>query len=310
MHQRCQMGLAYDEIARRLNVDPSTVYRTVQRFEDTGDVQSIQGYHEHTTKKLSSQEELAIIEAVLDNPSTYLHELQNMIYQSAGTDLNVSTICRYLKQNGFSRRKLTFRAQQRSEELRQDFTSEIALYEPHMLVFIDETGSDKRSSLRKYGYSPKGTPAIAEKKLVRGKRHSAIAAMCMDGVIDVHITTDTVDEGAFCTFIERCILPQLLPFNGCNPRSVVIMDNASIHHTGQAVSLIEETGAIPLFLPPYSPDFMPIEECFSKVKSYIRACDPAIQVMDDDEIDDVILGAFASVTSCDCYNWMKHCGYM
>ena len=68
VHQRCQMGLAYDEITRRLNVDPSTVYRTVQLFEDTGDVQSIQGYHEHTTKKLSSQEELATIEAVLDNP--------------------------------------------------------------------------------------------------------------------------------------------------------------------------------------------------------------------------------------------------
>ena len=59
-----------------------------------------------------------------------------------------------------------------------------------------------------------------------------------------------------------------------------MLDNASIHHTGQPVSLIED---ILLFLPPYSPDIMPIEECFSKVKAYRRACDPVIQVVDEND---------------------------
>ena len=111
---------------------------------------------------------------------------------------------------------------------------------PHaILVFVDETGSDKRSSLSKYGYSPKGTPAMAEKMLVRGKRHSAIAAIHTDGVhiLDVHVTTDNFDEVEFCKFIELSLLPQLLPY-GSNPRSIVVLDIASIHHTGQAVSLI------------------------------------------------------------------------
>ena len=140
---------------------------------------SIQGHHDKITKKLSIHEELAIIEATLDNPGAYLQELQQLILQSIGTNVSTSTICSF-KQQGFSRRKLTFRAQQQSEELRQKFMAEASVYEPQMLVFIDETGSDKRSWLRKYGYSPKGTPAIAEKKmLVRGKRHSAIAAICM-----------------------------------------------------------------------------------------------------------------------------------
>ena len=67
--------------------------------------------------------------------------------------------------------------------------------------------------------------------LVRGKRHLAIAAICMDGVLDVRITTDSVDEEEFCNFIELSLLPQLLPFDGSNPRSVVVMDNAFIHHT-------------------------------------------------------------------------------
>ena len=62
------------------------------------------------------------------------------------------------------------------------------------------------------------------------------------------------------------------------------------------MSLIEEIGAIPLFLPPYSPDIIAIEECFSNVKAYLRACDPVIHVLDENEMDYIILAAFASVT--------------
>lgn len=57
-----------------------------------------------------------------------------------------------------------------------------------------------------------------------------------------------------------------MPFNGTNPNSTVIMDNCSIHHVEEVTKLINEVGAIVHYLPPYSPDFNPIEWCFSKVK--------------------------------------------
>ena len=88
--------------------------------------------------------------------------------------------------------------------------SEALVYDSPMLAFVDETGSDKRSSLRKYGYSPKGTPAIAEKMLVKSKRHSAIAAIYIDGVLDVRITTNNFDKDEFYKFIELSLLPQLV----------------------------------------------------------------------------------------------------
>ena len=75
------MGLSYAEVGRRLIVHPTTVSRTVQLFEETGTVCSIQGYHENTHKKLSSCDELAIIEAVLDNPSMYLHEMRMLYFK-------------------------------------------------------------------------------------------------------------------------------------------------------------------------------------------------------------------------------------
>ena len=76
------------------------------------------------------------------------------------------------------------------------------------------------------------------------------------------------------------------------------------------MKLIEDTGAMVLFLPPYSPYIMPIEECFSKVKSYLRANDPLIQILNESEIKDMIIAVFATITPNDCYNWIDHCGYM
>ena len=65
-----------------------------------------------------------------------------------------------------------------------------------------------------------------------------------------------------------------------------------------------------IYLPPFSPDVMPTEECFSKVKAYLRANDPLIQILNGSEIEDAILSAFASVTPSDCYRWVKDCGYI
>ena len=87
---------------------------------------------------------------------------------------------------------------------------------------------------------------------------------------------------------------------GTNPNSVVVMDNASIHHVDGVV--ISEVGALVQFLPPYSPDFAPIEECFSKVKSLMRAMEMEAQVTDD--IETVALAAFSAITEEDCRNWI------
>ena len=64
-----------------------------------------------------------------------------------------------------------------------------------------------------------------------------------------------------------------MPFNGTNQHSIVVMDNASIHHVDGITELIQGVGTIPLFLPPYSPDYNPIEELFSKLKTTIKTCE-------------------------------------
>ena len=97
MYQRCVLGLSYAKVAQQLNVDPTTVSRTVQLFEETGTVCSIQGYHENTCKKLSTVDEFTIMEAIVDNPSMCLHELQHLVLQTTGTVISVSAICKFLQ---------------------------------------------------------------------------------------------------------------------------------------------------------------------------------------------------------------------
>ena len=66
----------------------------------------------------------------------------------------------------------------------------------------------------------------------------------IDGILDVAITNKSVDADVFYSFVERNVLPHLLPFDGTNPKSVVVLDNASIHHVQEVESFIEETGSI------------------------------------------------------------------
>ena len=73
IYQKCSLGLTYAQIATNMNVDPSTVCRTVQLLEQTGTVESIHGYHEKTTKRLTSTDELVLMEAIVNQPSIYQH---------------------------------------------------------------------------------------------------------------------------------------------------------------------------------------------------------------------------------------------
>jgi len=137
------------------------------------------------------------------------------------------------------------------------------------------SGSDRRNEIRKYRYSLRGITPISYKFFSCGKRLSAIPVVTTRGIEDIFVTNKTVNGDVFLQFVEQCLVPVLQPFNGSNARSVVIMDNASIHHVARVVERIQQTGAIIHFLPPYSPELNPAEEVFSKIKKFLANNDVA-----------------------------------
>jgi transposase len=89
------------------------------------------------------------------------------------------------------------------------------------------------------------------------------------------------------------------------PGQIVIADNLRAHHTPGARAAIEARGARLLFLPPYSPDFNPIEHTFSKVKQSLRRA----KARTDDTLRAATWAACATVTPADAAGWFSHCGY-
>ena len=127
----------------------------------------------------------------------------------------------------------------------------------------------------------------------------------MDGIHDVYITEGTVNDEKFADFVKSCLLPV---FNYSNSNSVVIMDNASIHHVQEVVDLIEtHAGARVCFLPPYSPDLMPAKGVYSQVKSLLKQNHKLFQICSDTRA--YLALAFGMITSEDCSGHIINCGY-
>ena len=131
--------------------------------------------------------------------------------------------------------------------------------------------------------------------------------MTTRGIEDVYTTTENVNSETFIDFLIKYALPIILPFDGNNPRSILTLDNASIHHLDRINDIITGIGAKLCFLPPYSPDLMPLEEIFSKVKQFLRSNSNAYSATTTPEL--IVKMAFTTITQKDCLNCIRHAGY-
>ena len=121
----------------------------------------------------------------------------------------------------------------------------------------------------------------------------------------MYLTEQTVNGSIFEDFVRTSLIPILKPFNGTNSYSVVILDNASVHHLDSILQLIYSTGAIVRFLLVYSPDLNPIEYAFSK--SFLKANSTVYHSTQSPRT--IVTMAFCTVTQEDCINYIRHTGY-
>ena len=225
-------------------VDKSTVSRTLNLFRTTGSVAKKLYPEGKAFCKLTSPAQLLILHLVLEKPGIFLREIRDELVSVLEIEVTESAICKFLHKSGFTYQRLQVTALQQDEFLRQQFISEVSVYSPEMLVFIDETGTDRRGLVRKRGYSMRGKPLRNHTLLVRGERVSAIACISMAGLLDVKTLTGSSNGDTFYTFVHNNLLQHLIPYNGINPHSVVIMDNCSIHHIPEVVKAIQDVGVL------------------------------------------------------------------
>jgi transposase len=165
-------------------------------------------------------------------------------------------------------------------------------------VFLDET-STHTSLCRRYARAPRGVRAYGYVPRNHGHNVTLLAALTPDGIGPSMTLAGSIDSAAFSAYVQRFLVPSL------HPGQVVILDNLSAHKSATARQAIEAVGCELRFLPPYSPDFNPIELAFAKIKSRLRAAaarDPA-------SLEQATAQAIARITPADAHAFYAHCGF-
>ena len=241
--QRLGMGMSFRDIAKRLQIGTHRLYR---RFTETGDFKKAERSCRRHTRKLDEFHELYIIGLLMENPGLYLNEMKLKIKEVTTVTVSGSTICRVLQRNGYTRKKILQVARQRCTEFRGLFMAEVLQYPRDFFVWVDETRSDNRDQIRKFGYALRGLPPVYHRLLVRGTRISTIAAIGCEGLVTFEMITGTTNGETFFDFIRGSVIPRMHPFPA--PSSVLVMDNCSIHHIQEVKDILVQAGTSKTYL--------------------------------------------------------------
>lgn len=129
--------------------------------------------------------------------------------------------------------------------------------------------------------------------------HTVIAALRLEGLGAPAVFDGPIDSPSFLAYIEQVLVPTL------RPGDVVVLDNLAVHKQPEVAVAIARAGARLRFLPPYSPDFNPIELAFAKLKGFFRAARPRTF----DQVCGLLTAALDLFTPTECANYARHCGY-
>jgi transposase len=246
-------------LATNYNTSETTIYRHQARISSGRPLpRRTGGQRRVVTKEMDA----AILRLLNMFPWFYLDEINAFLAEVFDIDVSKSTVWKALQRIKITRKKLRVEAAQRNAELRAEWQDILQHYEADQLIFVDESGSDERTGDRTYGWAGIGQRATVQRWFGRRERISVLPAYTIEGYIACKTFGGTCDAELFRDFILDDLLPLCRPFP--YPRSVIVLDNASIHHTfrQEIEEACNRARVVLKFLPPYSPDFNPIEESF------------------------------------------------
>lgn len=181
--------------------------------------------------------------------------------------------------------------------LRETWRLELPELDAARLVFIDES-SAKTNMTRLRGRSRHGSRLFAFAPHGHWCTTTLISSIRLNGQTAAMEVEGPSDGIIFREYVRTVLVPSL------SPADIVIMDNLRTHYDQEALGFIEACGASVKFLPPYSPDFNPIEKMWSKVKNVLRSLTARTQ----SKLSDAITQAFNAITPADARGWFASCG--
>lgn len=224
----------------------------------------------------------AVLTAVEEQPELFLDEMADAVNHLAaeagpGVEVSALSVSRILSRNGFTRKVLEKAFFTRDEARRALWVEALWSIPLRCRVYVDEAHRVGRAAERRWAWAVRGTRAECYVASQAGVRTSFFVAMAHDRVLDWMITRPPPGQTAvdFLLFLTNFLLPQMqpvvegLPWSEQPEKCVLVLDNARIHDD-VALAALRDAGVFVLSLPPYSPDFNPIEDVFSVGSSWLR----------------------------------------
>jgi len=166
------------------------------------------------------------------------------------------------------------------------------------LKFIDESGVTTIFT-RLFGRAAPGERVVEAVPKNYGPSTSVVSLIGVDGVETTMVIEGAVDTLVFDAFCEHFLRPCL------KDGDVVVLDNLGAHRASRIEETARACKAAVIWLPPYSPDFSPIEPMWAKLKTYLRK----VKARTTEDLDRAVVEGLQSITESDCRGWFKHCGY-
>jgi transposase len=283
------------QIAARFHVDVSTITRLLQLRHQTGsfDPRPHGGGKPPALDRAGLERLRAVVQ---ERPDATLAQLREHL----GLDGSIMVVWRGLQKLGITRKKKSLHADERDrpdvQRKRRSFRRKVKAIEPKRLLFVDETGVTTAMTPA-YARAPRGERAV-DSAPASWESVTVTVAMGLGGVRAPLAFPGATNEAAFQSYVDGALVPAL--YEG----DVVVFDDLAAHLKPGVTEAIERAGASVLPLPPYSPDYTPIEEMFSKVKEVLRR----VAARSKGDLYEAIGEALRGVTAQDILGWFEQAG--
>jgi len=301
-----EQGYSIKKICQLLNIKKTLAYEILKLHRKFGVPYNPHARQQGLRPRCLTTTDLSFIHALLDQQHTvYLDEIQEQLLSRRGVKVSISTLMRTLHRLHFTNKDISGKALEHNECDRAIYMNRIAelVPNPDILMFGDEASKDERTSNRCRGWSQQGTQCVQRKCFMRGKRFSILPIITLDGIIAHDIIEGSVTTENFVNFLRELVVlsqfdipyvftsnlefrfPSPIPTQVCAvflfsiiAASITLKKFDSLSEMKRVcepfifsyIYAYNATVCKLIFLPPYSPDYNPIEQAFSSVKAFLR----------------------------------------
>ena len=290
------LGMPTKGVAAKYRVCPAWVRRLKQRRRQTGSISPKAQRHGPLPRR--SEQAARVAEAVANAPDATLDELR----RDNALPISAASLWRVIRELGLTFKLKSLRAAEQDrpdvKRLRDAWAAKLAGVAAEHLVFLDETSATTKMTRRR-GRCARGKRHVMKVPHGHWKTTTLVVALRLAGLEAPTVIDGAMNGDLFLAYVEQQLVPKL------REGDVVVMDNLASHKKAGVEAAIEAVGARVVYLPPYSPDFNPIELAFSKLKALLRKAG-------ERTVDGLwkLLGRLMDeITAADRRNYFIHCGY-